>query len=37
MTSNKLLLFFNVVLVILGGTMAGTKKIHWKGSLPYLF
>tara|TARA_B100001765_G_scaffold129631_1_gene81417 strand:+ start:156 stop:458 length:303 start_codon:yes stop_codon:yes gene_type:complete len=36
-TSNKLLLFFNVVLVFHGGTVAGTIEIRWNGSLPDLF
>ena len=36
-TSSKLLLFFNVVLVILGGTMAGTRKNRWSGLFPDFF
>lgn len=36
-TSNKLLLFFNVVLVILGGTMLGTRKNRWSGLSPDFF
>src|SRR3546814_4492934 len=35
--SNKLLLFFNVVLVFHGCTVAGTIEIRWNGSLTDLF